>query len=446
MITWNSGKVFRKRSTVVVVALCGAFLNSQGAFAIDDNDLPSFLRPTKTEENEGAKADEMSDAPEEKPSERRGKKGKRRKSEDSHSERSSRKAEEPVASSSARAEDVSSDKTGMESELGAASPPVMTADPIETAAAGSSSRPPLQGSAEVLEVILDEQPLFKEARASIEKEDYGRAIGYLQQLQAQFGEGYEPLKAECMYYEAGCHQRLSRQKAAMDTYHKAFELFEKYDSSNPLKGKAWNDYFRLKHPTTLQGNVAERAPLGILMPQKAQIAIDPNAVLEVRDNNRDIPVLSVNDKAVLPLIVKECFSDMNCLETAEIGSNVTNATQRWMPLMVYGKAAAFGMNSSATGHPAFKAKVNGRMYTFDVVLPDMGQGLRKILLVTNMEKICAVDVDSFDTWLLRMTKAKDGRILTARWYKLTHIKPHVPVVSPAANPQQFLHPNSKRNW
>lgn len=441
MITWNSRKLLFTRSTVAVVALCGLVSGAPGAWAVDEKDLPSFLRTTKTEDSEEPKADEMTDAPAEKKSEKRGKKGKKRRSEDDGDEgsvKSSRKSEQ--------VEDTPAEKPGVESELGAASPQVMTSEPIETAAAGSTSRPPLQGSAEVMEVLLEEQPLYKEARASIEKQDYSRAINYLQKLQAEFGEGYEPLRAECMYVEAGCHEKLSRQNAAMDTYHKAFELFEKYDSSNPLKGKAWNDYFRLKHPTKLQGGVAQQAPLGILMPQRAQIAIDPNAVLEVRDNNRDIPVLSVNDKSVLPLIVKECFSDMNCLETAEIGSNVTNANQRWMPLMVYGKAAAFGMKTSDPGHPAFKARVNGRMYTFDVVLPDMAQGLRKVLLVTNMEKICAVDVDSFDTWLLRMTKAKDGRILTARWYKLTHVKPHVPVVSPAANPQQFLHPNSKRNW
>ena len=441
MITWSSRKLFFTRSTVAVAAVCGLVSGAPGAWAVDDKDLPSFLRTTRTEESEGAQAAEMSDAPVEKASEKRGKKGRKRKADDIEETRSAKDS-----GKSASAEEAQPDKSGVESEFGAASPPVMTSDPIETAAAGSTSRPPLQGSAEVMEVLLEEQPLYKEARASIEEKDYSRAINYLQKLQAQFGEGYEPLRAECMYIEAGCHEKMSRQNAAMDTYHKAFELFEKYDSSNPLKGKAWNDYFRLKHPTKLQGGVAQQAPLGILMPQRAQIAIDPNAILDVRDNNRDIPVLSVNDKAVLPLIVKECFSDMNCLETAEIGSNVTNANQRWMPLMVYGKAAAFGMQTSDSGHPAFKAKVNGRSYTFDVVLPDMAQGLRKILLVTNMEKICAVDVDSFDTWLLRMTKAKDGRILTARWYKLTHVKPHVPVVSPAANPQQFLHPNSKRKW
>jgi hypothetical protein len=324
----------------------------------------------------------------------------------------------------------------------------MPTEMSESGVATASSRPPLEGKTEVTELLLDEHPLYQQAMAAIDKEEYGRAVGYLQEMTAQLGEGYEPYKAECMYYEAGCHQMLNRMNAATDMYKKAFELFEKFDAQNPLKGKAWNQYFSLKHQKgsldqpKLTGNVEQQNVT--LRPQKALIAIDPNAVLEVRDNNRDIPILDVNDKTVLPLIVKECFSDMTCLETAEIGSNVTNADKRWMPLMVHGRAAAFGMDGSA--NPTFRAKVNGRSYLFDVILPDLGEGVRKILLVTNQEKICAVDVNTFDTWLLRMGRAKDGRIISARWYKLTHKKITQPVTSPASNPQKFRHPNSRRNF
>lgn len=311
--------------------------------------------------------------------------------------------------------------------------------------------PPLQGKTEVMEIILEEQSLYKQAMAAIDNEDFNKAVVYLQELIPQLGDGYEPYRAECMYYEAGCHQMLKRMNAATDEYKKAFELFEKYDSSNPLKGRAWQQYTALKpgtpmldhrNSTPLQGVVNHHNVT--LVPQRAMIAIDPNAVLDVRDSNRHIPVLEVNDKQVLPLIVKECFSDMTCLETAEIGSNVTNADQRWMPLMASGRTAAFGLENGSA-HPAFRAKVNGRSYLFDVILPDLGEGQRKILLVTNQEKICAVDVDTFDTWLLRMQRAKDGRITTARWYKLTHKKNIAPTISGAAG-QKLNLPSNKRNW
>lgn len=328
--------------------------------------------------------------------------------------------------------------------------------PIETGS--TSSMAPLQGSTEMTEILLEDQSLWKAAKAAIDKEEFSTALLHLQKLGGELGEGYEPLRAECLYNEAGCHLMLKRMKAATDTYRKAFELFEKYDSSNPLKGQAWSHYSQLKlqNPQLdsgkppLQGSVNSSSLQGAvdkqniaLMPQKAQIAIDPNALLEVKESNRNIPVLDVNDRTVLPVIVKECFSDMTCLETAEIGSNVTNADQRWMPLMVHGRAAAFGMDGSA--NPTFRAKVNGRSYVFDVILPDMAEGQRKVLLVTNAEKICAVDVDSFDTWLLRMQRAKDGRITTARWYKLTHKKTSAPVTSQAAG-QKLNQPTLKRNW
>ena len=362
-----------------------------------------------------------------------------------------KRAELPVEESAPAAEKPESAKDGSEAPAessGAPSEESLVQPDVDNAP--PSLIPPLQGKTEVMELILEDQSLYKQAMIAIDKEDFGKAIIYLQELIPQLGEGYEPYRAECMYYEAGCHQMLNRMNAAMDTYKKAFELFEKYDSSNPLRLRAWTQLTSL-NPKALQGKLDQNVLQGKvdqhninLVPQKALIAIDPNAVLEVRDNNRNIPVLDVNDRQVLPVIVKECFSDMTCLETAEIGSNVTNADTRWMPLMASGRTAAFGLESGG-GHPAFRVKVNGRSYLFDVILPEMAEGQRKILLVTNHEKICAVDVDSFDTWLLRMGRAKDGRITTARWYKLTHKKNIAPTISGAAG-QKLNLPSNRRNW
>lgn len=331
--------------------------------------------------------------------------------------------------------------------------------PIDQSDLSGSSTPPLQGGTEVTEIVLDEVPLYKQALKSINEEDYGRAVYYLKDLNAQLAdEGYEPYLAECTYLEAGCHQMLNRMNAAVDMYRKAFELFEKFDAQNPLKNKAWHQYSELKKLKAQEGVQQVRLQAGIdqtkllagiqkrhvpLVSQRGRFAIDPDALLVVNDNNRGA-LLEVNDRTVLPKIVKECFSEMSCLETAEIGSNVTNAEDRWFPLMVQGKSAAFSMNGS--GHPTFRASVNGRSYLFDVILPDLASGVRKVLLVTNKEKICAVDVDSFDTWLLRMQRANDGRVTTARWYKLDHKKNHAPFVSPIAKPNDIKNPASIRRW
>ncbi len=316
---------------------------------------------------------------------------------------------------------------------------------------GTATSPaPLQGKTEVTHFVLHDLSLYKHAVASIEEGDYTRGIYYLEKLVAQLDEeGHEPYKAECIYLEAGCHQKLNRMNAATDKYHEAFELFAKYDSSNPLKDRAGAQYAELKRlklhsgiaETKLQDRVENRSVA--FKPQMAMFAIDPHALLEAKVNESEV-LLEVNDRAVLPQIVKKCFSDMSCLETAEIGSNVTNAVERWTPLMVHGRAAAFAMNGS--GNPVFRATVNGRSYQFDVILPELGSGQRKVLLVTNLEKICAVDVESFDTWLLRMQRASDGKVTSARWYKLTHKKEPVHSVSPNLKTRQFKRPISNRQW
>ncbi len=482
MFMRDSRKSFKLRR-MVMLTLCALALVSADAFAADKErsekqsiermDAPWQRSEDPTEEKSPEhpvapweRSKKTSPAAEEKPAEQSAassgifddtppadEERSRKKSRKKSKKRSVEKSEDDSAA------EPSAERSSEKSAEPAAEESVMKpTDETEAGAVSSSSAPPLQGQTEVTELLLDEVPLYKQAMKSIDQVDYGRAVYYLKELNSQLGEGYEPYLAECTYLEAGCHQMLNRMNAAIDMYRKAFELFEKFDAQNPLKNKAWNQYSELKRiklqagigQSTLQAGIARNELMaGIqqkhvaLVPQKAKFAIDPNALLVVRDNNRDV-LLEVNDRTVLPRIVKECFSEMSCLETAEIGSNVTNAEDRWFPLLVHGKSAAFAMNGS--GHPTFRANVNGRSYLFDVILPDLAPGLRKVLLVTNLEKICAVDVDSFDTWLLRMQRANDGRVTTARWYKLLHKKDHAPFVSPIAKPNDIKNPASIRRW
>lgn len=297
--------------------------------------------------------------------------------------------------------------------------------------ASASSRTILEGKTEKLEIILEDNKLYKVAMGAMAKKDYTDAIRYLKMLEPQLDKsGYEPYKAQIMFYEADCHKNLKRMNAAMDTYHKAYELFTKYDDSNPLKGRAWREYETLRamkgkmDTSMLQGGVKDsrlQAQIKkrnmMLELQRAQFAINPNVTLKTGSNQA---LLRCNDEEILPKIVKNCFAGMSCLETAEIGSNVTNAVERWMPLKVMGRTAAFAVTGRSK--PAFRANVNGRSYLFDINLPGLQSGLRKVLVVTNLQKICAVDVDTYDTWLLRMKRTRDGRVIGARWFKLTHKK------------------------
>ncbi|HMO24531.1 MAG TPA: hypothetical protein PKC98_26505, partial [Candidatus Melainabacteria bacterium] len=257
-----------------------------------------------------------------------------------------------------------------ETAPGAASGPNSSPDPDPDPEAGAglktaSSRTLLQGKTEKLDIILEDNKLYQVAMKAIARKDYSDGIRYLQMMEAQLDKaGHEPYLAQCMFYEAGCHKGLKRMQAAMDTYHKAFELYEKYDASNPLKGSAWKEYETLRamkgrmDSNPLQGNVNSSALQAqieqrnmLLELQKAQFAINPNVTLHAKANTADT-LLRCNDAEILPKIVKECFSQMSCLETAEIGSNATNAVHRWMPLRVSGATAAFAVTDTAK--PAFR--------------------------------------------------------------------------------------------
>lgn len=165
----------------------------------------------------------------------------------------------------------------------------------------ASSRTLLQGKTEKLDIILEDNKLYQVAMKAIARKDYADGIRYLQMMEAQLDKaGHEPYLAQCMFYEAGCHKGLKRMQAAMDTYHKAFELYEKYDASNPLKGAAWKEYETLRamkgrmDSNPLQGNVNSSALQAqieqrnmLLELQKAQFAINPNVTLHAKANTAE---------------------------------------------------------------------------------------------------------------------------------------------------------------
>lgn len=317
----------------------------------------------------------------------------------------------------------------------------------------SSSRAPLQGKTEHAEYLLEENMLYQHAMKAMEKKDYASGLRYLEMLTPEFDkEGCEPLQGQISFYQAECHKNLKRMRAAMDKFNQAYELFAKHDSSNPLKGKAYQEYEYLKvmqarmdSANPLQGGIQQSSLYGeadkhriSLVKGTPQFDINPNATLEIPVDANSI-LLQVQEDDVIPKIVKECFADMTCLETAEIGSNVTNADRRWVPIKVSGATAALAMDGRQ--NPAFRAIVNGRSYRFFVVLPGLRPGPRKILLVTDSEKICAVDVENMDTWLLRMGRAPDGRVVSAKWYKLEHDKSLL-----EKNKRILEQQRNRRNW
>lgn len=298
-------------------------------------------------------------------------------------------------------------------------------------AADSSSSRILQGGTEATEYIMENsQAKYKDAMTAVDKKDFAAAETLFKANAAKLGQGQEKSRAECLYHQAACLELLGRADDASNVYKAALRLFERYDPGNPMMTAAIKSVREL--PPEKTGFEKDRlmvAPLEM----RIQTAIKPTAELR---GGADIPVLDVIDERTVPQTVLKSFVEMTCLETAELGANASNVAQRWQPLMVQNEPAAFTIGEK---FPTINVTVNKRRYQVDVNLPGL-QGLHKILLVTNKEKICAIDLNSNESWLLRMKPQKDGTVSGIAWSKLTHIKPGQPAISRA--PVQ----NSGMNW
>lgn len=163
--------------------------------------------------------------------------------------------------------------------------------------------------------------------------------------------------------------------------------------------------------TTLRAGVAT---------QHARVSVDQRITLIAGATKSDTNKFLLKvDKEKVSKTVFNCFAEMTCLETAEIGSNINNAVGRWQPLLVEENPAALALGTS---NPQISVKMNGTVYK--IALPTF-QGLKRILLATDGEQVCAMDLDSNDSWLLRLKKNPDNTLKSVQWAKLVHMKTKV---------------------
>ncbi len=291
------------------------------------------------------------------------------------------------------------------------SPPVTRAEPDSS---GSARRYTLKGKTEISDFKLNDLESYRAGMAALEKRNFSGAEILFKKAAAQLGEGYEKYRAECLYFQAKCLVMMDRKNEATNLYKSAAKLFEQHDPQNPYKAMTNAQVYDLTGPMAKPDKQKLHAE-GVT--QHTGISIDQNIILAARVTNSDTaPLLLRVDKDTVPKTVYNCFAEMTCLETAEIGSNINNAVGRWQPLLVEGDPAAFTLGAAS---PVIKVKMNGHLYKIN--LPTLS-GSRKLLLATDNEKICAMDLDSYDTWLLRMKRNKDGSLQSCHWTKLTHIK------------------------
>jgi hypothetical protein len=262
---------------------------------------------------------------------------------------------------------------------------------------------------------LSEFEGYKQGMAALDKRNYAAAETLFRAAAAKLDDGYEKYRAECNFFEAKCLMMQGKFDQSKALLKSAIALFDKHDPSNPYKlaaqkqvgdllsGKARMDVAMMHAHTNLH---------------QARV-VDQNITFYSRVATDDSdPVLLRCDKEATASTIHDCFAEMTCLETAELGTNVGNAQGRWQPLLVKGEPAAFEFGAKS---PVINVKVNGQTKEVPVNLP-MVNGLRRVLLATDNEKICAIDVDNNDTWLLQMENLPDGTIGRVRWALLRHVK------------------------
>lgn len=273
----------------------------------------------------------------------------------------------------------------------------------------------LQGKTEHVDFRLSEFEGYKQGMAALDKRHYAEAETLFKAAAAKLDDGYEKYRAECNFFEAKCLMMQGKFDESKALLKSTIALFDKYDPSNPYKlaaqkqvgdllsGKARMDVAKMHAHTNLH---------------QARV-VDQNITFYSRVATDDSdPVLLRCDKEATSSTIHDCFAEMTCLETAELGTNVGNALGRWQPLLVKGEPAAFEFGAKS---PVINVKVNGQTKEVPVNLP-MVNGLRRVLLATDSEKICAIDVDNNDTWLLQMENLPDGTIGRVRWALLRHVK------------------------
>lgn len=281
----------------------------------------------------------------------------------------------------------------------------------------------LQGNAEVTE--LDQGAAqrasqdYRRGLAALNGNNYAHAAELFKRAGEQFGHGFEKYKAEANFAEAQCRQQIGQMDESSKLYHAAKALFEQFDPRNPFL-KACVD----------QLGAAFKVQTPRLAPEQRKLFgtthVDQNITL--KGNVNDDGVRMSGEKAILDVdkkfikdSVHQCFVEMTCLETAEIGSNSTNAKNRWVPLMAYGKTAAMTATDDFFS-PVIRVAINGKPYNINVVLPGLSSNQRTVLLVTDGEKIAAIDPGTNDVWLLEMKLKANSNKGDFNWKKLLHQK------------------------
>lgn len=116
--------------------------------------------------------------------------------------------------------------------------------------------------------------------------------------------------------------------------------------------------------------------------------------------------------------VLKAFAKMDCLEYAALGANSYTATDNFKPLSFGGKNIVSGATAEKDG-PILNLTIGGRIYYINMTLPGLQPTSHNVVVVSNGEKVLAIDPRTDDTWQLHMRLPYHQYF---SWSKLTHTR------------------------
>ena len=291
----------------------------------------------------------------------------------------------------------------------------------------------LQGKAEVQEErskrleAYHAAQTYKQGVAALDRNQWRVAADCFKRagdgLKASIGDGQ--FLAQARYAEAQARRLLGQTQQATQLYKIAADLFQKYDPFSPYMKGAMDQLKKLS--PGLAGQVSStNANLRALLEATGIKDVDRNVILRGTVTDADGKVHLLSEKGTMDIpegtvkdVLLKALLEMNCMETAELGSNSYTGPGKFMPLMANKKTVALPATSDFNA-PTIRVKLNGRYYSVSVDLPDLAGEKRTVFLFTDGQCILAVDAASYDVWKLKANLEK--RVPEFNWQKYTHIK------------------------
>lgn len=305
---------------------------------------------------------------------------------------------------------------------------------VEASAEAPSASNILKGGAEMTTIRTPKEKnfmawkasqLYQQGVAGLNGGNYKFAADCFKMAAVGFDQpGCEKFLAQTKYAEAQTRKLLGQTKESARLYQAAIDLFTEFDPLSPYLKGAFDSLAKVA--PNLKGKVERdkaRAD-AIFMPMRI-MTVDRNVVLKGGLSNYGGKLLA--EKALVDVpssyakeVIHKAFIKMTCLETTELGSNYTNAENRWYPLLANGKTVAIAASSDFMV-PSVSVKINARQYNVGVDLPGLGSNKRTVFLLTDGSHIIAIDPSTEAMWNLDADFKHDP--VTFQWRRFTHFKP-----------------------